>query len=86
LDGLGRVKKKIISNFMKISPVVSEIFHAGRRTDGRTNGRTDRQAGRQIDRQTDRRRGTRDGANIILAFRNFAKAPETAADKHEFSF
>jgi hypothetical protein len=31
-----------ISNFMKISPVESELFHANTEMDGRTDGYTDR--------------------------------------------
>ena len=43
-----------VSNFMKIRPVTTELFHA----DGQTDGRTDMK-------------------KVIVAFRNFTKAPKT---------
>ena len=50
---------------MKIHPVWAELFHADRREggqkEGRTEGRTD---------------GQRDMTKLIVAFRNFAKAPK----------
>jgi hypothetical protein len=49
-----------ISNFMKIHWVGAELFHAGRRTDGRTEGRTDERT---------------NVTKLIVAFRNFANAP-----------
>jgi len=42
LDCLDRFSKNIqISNFMKICPLVNELFHADEWTDGRTDGETD---------------------------------------------
>jgi hypothetical protein len=46
---------------LKIRLVGAELFHA--------DGRTDRQIDRQRDRQTDM-------AKLVVAFRNFANAPE----------
>jgi len=51
---------------MKIHPVGAELFHTdtrtGRQTDGRTDGRTDRRTGM---------------TKLIVAFRNFVKAPRS---------
>jgi hypothetical protein len=54
-----------ISNFMKMCPVIIELFRAAGRMDGRTD--------RQTDWWTDE--GKADIANLIVAFRNFALAP-----------
>jgi len=54
-------KNTHISNFMKILPLVAELFHG----DGRKPGQTDR----QTDTHTDM-------TNLIVAFCNFAKAPK----------
>ena len=62
-------KNNQISNFMKIHPVGTELLHA----DGRKNGRTDR----QTDRQTDM-------IKLIVAFRNFAKAPKKKTCHHTY--
>jgi hypothetical protein len=70
------------SNFMKILPVAAESFDANGRTDGRTDGRAGGRAGRQAGRQAGRRAGRQaltNMANLIVAFRNFSKAPENCA-------
>jgi hypothetical protein len=46
-------------NFMKILPLVAELFHANRRT-GREDGRTDERT---------------DMTKLMFAVRNFVKAP-----------
>ena len=66
---LDRFGKNTQSNLMKICPVVAELLHGDRAT-GRQG---DRATGRQGDRATGRQT---DITKLIVAFRNFAKAPK----------
>jgi len=52
------------------------------RTDGGTDGRTDVQTERQVERQTDRQR---DMTELIVAVRNFAKAPKKETLIHKIA-
>jgi len=58
LNSLDRFSKNTqMSNFMKISPVGVELFHADARTDGHTSM-----------------------TKLIIAFRNYVKAPKELRD------
>jgi len=59
-----------MSNFTKILPLEAEMFHVDghRETDGQALRQTYIQAKRHSDRQTDT-------TKLIVAFRNFANAP-----------
>jgi hypothetical protein len=63
-----------MSNFMNISPMKAELFHADRRTGGQADRRTDGQADGRTDGQADGRTGGRE--KLTVAFRNFANAPK----------
>jgi hypothetical protein len=62
-------------NVTLIRPVEDELFHADGRTDGRTDG----------ERERERDRKQKDVTQIIVSFRNFARAPlNTAVARENF--
>jgi hypothetical protein len=90
-----------MSNFMKVSPVEAEFFHADRRRYGWTDGQTEGQTGgqtfrlsapegrtdRQTDWRTDRQKdGRTEMIKLIIAFCNFSKSPKKVFETVSFVF
>jgi hypothetical protein len=66
LNIFARFSKNLqMSNFTKICPVGTQLFHVDRQTDRKADRQTGRQAGRQAGM-----------TKPIAAFRDFAKAPK----------